>query len=72
MKREASKAKVYRDLDTMRDILAPLDDDGREGMLATMIWWWAKRQHDRVAAITRLLDRVVKIEAEITREDLLQ
>jgi hypothetical protein len=70
MKRDASKAKVYRDLDTIRDVLTPFDDNGREAMLAAIIWWWAMRQHDRVAAINRLLDRVVKIEEETAKEEL--
>jgi hypothetical protein len=64
------ESQVHRDLDTMRDILAPLDDDGRDGMLASIILWSAMHHEDRVAAIARLFDRVAEIEEEITREEL--
>ena len=72
MKNKKSESEVRCDLDTMRDILAPLDDDGRDGVLATMILWCAIQHEDRVAAITRLFDRVAKIEEEMTKEELLQ
>jgi hypothetical protein len=65
-----SESQVRADLDTMRDILRPLDDDGREGVLATIILWCAMHHPDRVAAITRLFDRVAEIENDIAREEL--
>jgi hypothetical protein len=57
--------RVHRDLDVMRDILAPFNDDGREGMLATMIAWFLHHHDaDRDAAMTSLMARVAEIESE--------
>lgn len=56
--------RVHRDLDVMRDILAPFNDDGREGMLATMIAWFLHHHDaDRDVAITSLMARVAEIES---------
>ena len=60
-----SQSDVYRDLDTMRDILAPLDDDGRENILAVIILWFLVQYADRDAAIDRLIGRVVELERDI-------
>jgi hypothetical protein len=39
-------------------------------MLASVILWCAMHHKDRVAAITRLFDRVAEIEEEIARAEL--
>jgi hypothetical protein len=65
-----SNREVIRDLDTMRDILAPLDDDGREGMLATMICWFLAHYPDRQTALADLLERTNEIEREVEGEVL--
>lgn len=70
MNSEALEERVRRDLDTIRGILTPLDEDGREGMLATIIVWWTAYHQDRVAAITRLCDRIAEIEEDITKEKM--
>jgi hypothetical protein len=60
-----SQSDVFRDLDTMRDILAPLDDDGRESILAIIILWFLVQYTDRDAAIDRLIERVAELERDI-------
>jgi hypothetical protein len=57
-----SKSEVHRDLDIMRGILAPLDDAGREDMLATMVLWFLMHHADRESAIAHLVARVAEIE----------
>jgi hypothetical protein len=59
-----SESEVRRDLDAMCNILTPFNDDGREGMLATMIAWFLHHHDaDRDVAITSLMARVAEIES---------
>jgi hypothetical protein len=67
-----SESEVHRDLDTIRRILIPLDDAGREGVLASIIMWWAMHHEDRVAAITRLFDRIAEMEEDFAIEEYMQ
>jgi hypothetical protein len=60
-----SQSDVYRDLDTMRAILAPLDDDGRTNMLAIIILWFVVQYADRDVAIDHLIGRVAELERDI-------
>jgi hypothetical protein len=63
-----SESQVHRDLDTMRAILAPLDDDGREGLLATILLWFLTRHEDRETALDHLIVRMDEIESDLERE----
>jgi hypothetical protein len=67
-----SNRDVLRDLDAMRDLLKPFDDDGREGMLACMICWFLHhhRHADRDAAMASLMARLEKLES--TEREMLQ
>ena len=62
--------QVHRSLDTIRDILTPLDDYGREGVLAAIVWWFLAHYPDRQSALAHLLARTDDIEREVKREAL--
>jgi hypothetical protein len=63
-----SESQVHDDLDTMRDILTPLDDDGREGLLAAILLWFLTHHEDRETALDHLIVRMDEIESDLERE----
>jgi hypothetical protein len=65
-----SQSEVNRDLDTICDILGPLNDDGREGVLAAILWWFLAHYPDRQSALAHLLARAEDIEREVEGEAL--
>ena len=66
--RSKSESEVHDDLDTMRDILKPLDDDSREGLLATILLWFLTQHEDRETALDHLIVRMDEIESDMGQE----
>ena len=64
------EAEAHRALNTIVDVLVRFDDDSREGVLATIVLWYAGHHEDRVAAITSLFDRAAELEADIAKGEM--
>jgi hypothetical protein len=62
--------QVHRSLNTIRDVLTPLDDNGREGVLAAIVWWFLTHYPDRQSALAHLLALTDDLEREVEGEAL--
>jgi hypothetical protein len=63
-----TETEVHRDLNIMRGILTPLDDDSREGMLAAILLWFLTHHEDRDTALDHLIVRMEEIESDVERK----